>query len=70
MSTQAAQGDSNVSATIKQSALEAIRRLPENCTWEDVQYRLYVLQKIQEGLDDLDAGRLVPHEEVFAVFRR
>ena len=31
---------------------------------EDLQYHIYVRQKIQQGLDDVDAGRTISHAEV------
>ena len=31
---------------------------------EDVQYRLYVLQKIERGLKDVDEGRVYTQDEV------
>jgi predicted transcriptional regulator len=31
---------------------------------EDIQYNLYVRQKIQQGIDDEEAGRVVSHAEV------
>ncbi len=31
---------------------------------EDIQYHIYVRQKIQQGLDDAEAGRVVRHAEV------
>lgn len=69
MNVQATNRDSIASATVKQSAIEAIQGLPDDCTWEDVQYQIYVRQKIQEGLDDIEAGRVVAEAEVFAAFR-
>ncbi|HVR39408.1 MAG TPA: hypothetical protein VMU84_09945 [Thermoanaerobaculia bacterium] len=33
-------------------------------TAKDIEYRNYVRQKIQQGLDDVAAGRVVSHEEV------
>jgi predicted transcriptional regulator len=38
--------------------------LPEDCTLEDVQYHLYVLQKIERGLKDIEEGRVYTQEEV------
>jgi predicted transcriptional regulator len=38
--------------------------LPEDASLEDIQYHIYVRQKIQQGLDDAAAGRVVSHEEV------
>ena len=57
-------------STVKQSVREVVEQLPENCTWEDVMYQLYVREKIDRGLADLDAGRTVSHEEVFREFRQ
>jgi predicted transcriptional regulator len=50
---------------IKQAILELAKSLPDDCTWDDVMYRLYVRQKIEAGLKDADQGRVVSHEEVF-----
>lgn len=49
---------------IKAELLEIVQNLPEHCTYEDMQYQLYVRAKIQSGIDDADAGRVVPHDEV------
>jgi predicted transcriptional regulator len=43
---------------------ELLERLPDDCTIEDVQYHLYVLDKIDRGLADVEAGRTISHEEV------
>jgi predicted transcriptional regulator len=51
--------------SVKESAIELIRHLPEECSWDDVMYQMYVRQKIEAGLDDLDAGRAARHEDVF-----
>ena len=51
-------------ATAKQLALEAVERLPDDATLEDVMERLYFLAKIVRGRADVAAGGTVPHEEV------
>lgn len=48
----------------KQAARELIEQLPESVSWDDLMYELYVKQKIEEGLKELDEGRGIPHEEV------
>lgn len=50
--------------TVKQSASELIDNLPDQATWDDVMYEIYVKQKLEEGLRDLNEGRVVSHEEV------
>lgn len=45
-------------------------RLPDDCTLKDVLYHLYVLQAIDRGLADAEAGRTIPHEQVAETMRR
>lgn len=52
--------------TAKQAAQAIIDHLPEQATWEDIMYELYVKQKIEEGLADIEAGRLIPHAQLKA----
>jgi predicted transcriptional regulator len=51
-------------ASVKADAIRLIEALPDDCTWGDVVYRMYVNAKIARGLADADAGRLIPHEQV------
>ncbi len=50
--------------TAKQEVSDLLKRLPEDCSLEDVQYHLYVLQKIERGLKDTGEGRVYTQEEV------
>ncbi len=50
----------------KEAARKIIDHLPEQATWDDIMYELYVKQKMEEGLADIEAGRTVPHDEVKA----
>lgn len=50
--------------TAKQAARELIEQLPESASWDDLMYELYVKQKIEEGLKELDEGRGIPHADV------
>lgn len=52
----------------KELALEAIRRLPDGATLEEVVESIHVVLAIEAGLKDVAEGRLVPHEEVVARF--
>jgi hypothetical protein len=49
--------------TIKEEARELVDRLPEDATWEDLQYQIYFRQAVEAGLKDLREGRTVPLEE-------
>lgn len=48
----------------KESARQIIDHLPDQATWEDIMYELYVKQKIEAGLKAVDEGRTIPHEEM------
>lgn len=47
----------------KQEVLDILESLPDDASLEDVQYDIYVRQKIQHGLEDLAAGRTLSEEE-------
>ena len=53
-------------STVKQAAKQILDDLPEQATWDDLMYELYVKQKIEEGLADIEAGRTIAHEQVKA----
>lgn len=48
---------------VKEEARRLVERLPENATWEDIQYEIYVRQAIEAGLKDSREGRTVPIAE-------
>ncbi|MCK4427913.1 MAG: hypothetical protein KAW16_05475 [candidate division Zixibacteria bacterium] len=50
--------------TARQEVSDLLNRLPEDCSLEDIQYHLYVLQKIERGLKDAEEGRVYTQEEV------
>ena len=50
--------------TAKEAARHLIDRLPDQATWEDIMYELYVKQKIEAGLKAVKEGRTIPHEEM------
>jgi len=50
--------------TAKEQVQQLLSALPEDATLEDIQYHIYVRQKIEQGLADLEAGRVVSHAEV------
>ena len=50
--------------TAKEAARQIIDQLSEHATWDDIMYELYVKQKLESGLADIEAGRTLPHEQV------
>ncbi|KZE73984.1 hypothetical protein [Paenibacillus elgii] len=49
---------------LKDEVKQIIDNLPDDCSLEDIQYTLYVRKKIQQGLDDIDKGDVISHEEI------
>ena len=49
--------------TIKEEAKKMIERLPDNATWDDIVYELYVKKKIAAGLKAAEEGHVVSHED-------
>ena len=51
---------------IKEQAMRLIEDLPDNVTWEDLLYEIYVRKSIEDGLVDSEAGRVRDVTEVRA----
>ena len=49
---------------IKEEALKLIDSLPEEISWDDIIYEMYVRKKIERGIKAADEGRVVTHDEV------
>ena len=49
--------------TAKQQAESVLRHLPDNCTLDDIQYHLEVLEKIGKGRKDIEEGRSFTADE-------
>jgi hypothetical protein len=54
--------------TAKQDVELLLNRLPDNVSLEDIQYHLYVLDKVRRGLEDARLNGTVPQEEVESRF--
>ncbi len=53
---------------IREEARDLIRDIPDDATWDDLMYRIYVRQAIEAGIRDSDAGRTIDVEQVRARF--
>ncbi len=49
--------------TAKEEVKTLLEKLPDDCTIEDIQYHLYVLEKIQKGIEQVDKEGTISHEE-------
>ena len=51
------------SQSVKGQILKAIQDLPDDATVESAMERLYVLYKIEQGIEQADSGQVVSQEE-------
>ena len=51
-------------ANIKEEARRLIENLPDDSTWEDLMYQIYVRETIESGLADSEAGRVTDVDKV------
>ncbi len=54
----------------KETIRNLLDRLLDDCSLEDVQYHLYVIQSIAQGQTDSKNGRTLSHDEVAAKLRQ
>jgi hypothetical protein len=50
--------------TTKQDVEQLLNKLPDDCSVEDIQYHLYVLDKVRRGLEDARVNGTLSQEEV------
>jgi hypothetical protein len=51
-------------STAKQDVELLLNRLPDDSSFEDIQYHLYVLDKVRRGLEDARVNGAFSQEEV------
>lgn len=51
-------------AAVKDNLHRLADQLPDDATWDDVMYEVYVMRKIERGLADAEAGRTYSLEAV------
>jgi len=50
--------------TAKDEVRKLLDRMPDEASFEDIQYQVYVLDEIQRGSKEIDRGEGVPQAEV------
>lgn len=50
--------------TVKAQVASMLESLPDNSSLEDIQYHLYVLEKVKRGMERTDSEGAIPHDEV------
>jgi len=51
-------------ATVKEEFRRMIESLPDDATWEDVQYSIYVRERIERGRSEAAGGKILEEDEV------
>ena len=54
---------------LKKEVENLLRDLPDNANWDDLMYKIYVRQSIEQGLRDSEEGRIISHEEIKKKYR-
>jgi hypothetical protein len=49
--------------TAKKEVESPLKKLPGDCSLEDIQYHLYVIEKIQRGIEAAEQNGVVSQEE-------
>jgi len=50
--------------TEKEIVLQTVRNLPDDCSIDEIADRIAFLAAVQKGLDQLDGGEGIPHDEI------
>jgi hypothetical protein len=50
-------------SVVKKAAIRLIEGLPETCTFEDIQYHLYVREKIEASLEAVARGEVASDDD-------
>jgi len=51
-------------STAKDEVKKLLEQLPSDASYEDIQYHIYVREKIDHGLRDVKEGRVLSQEDV------
>ena len=51
-------------AGVKEKARRLVDALPDDSTWDDLMYEIYVRQAVESGLADVKAGRVTHVDDV------
>lgn len=57
------QAEEDANEGIKRKVVQSLARLPDDATAEDIEYRVYVVLKIERALAESAAGNKISHEE-------
>lgn len=55
--------------TIKEMAKSVIDQLPDEASMDDIIHALYIRIKFERGIQEIEAGKGIPHEEAKKIMR-
>ncbi len=58
-----------MSKSIKERIIEFIKEMPENSTFEEIQYEIHFLQELEKAEKQLEQEITIPHEVVMKKIR-
>lgn len=50
--------------TLKNEAMNAIAKLPDSATIDEIMYRLYVIEKVRKGVEAIERGESISLEDL------
>jgi len=48
---------------VREEAKKILDKLPDEASWDDLMYEIYVSKKIEQGIKDADEGKVISNEE-------
>jgi hypothetical protein len=51
-------------STAKEEVQSLLSKLPDDCSLEDIQYHLYVIEKVRNGLEAAESHGTISQEEI------
>lgn len=56
--------------SVKEEVIQLIKELPDDVTLEDIQYHLFVKQKLSRAEEQIKEGKTISHEKVIEKARK
>ena len=50
-------------STAKEKVRKILEQVPDDASYENIQYHIYVREKIESGMKDIEEGRVISQEE-------
>lgn len=50
--------------SVKQQARQLVEKLPDDVTWDQFLYRVYMYANVMQGLEEIRAGKGIPNDQV------